>query len=217
MTCFPKLFSLLAAGLLVTAPGLATAQDCIAQVRALWAEGGPLDPYQRPPHRHVNTVRDATGAVTRVFTSIIETPLRTVAGIPGTHMTLAIDNEVWTGPGETGPWTAQPGFDHDRRAAHLADQAQRQANLEDVACHGTVERDGSAYLSYGYTTRTDPNEEMGGAWYGSTDTVFIDPETGQVMIWEMGEFRSSWAPEPDGETHEIVYEYDPALRVVRPE
>ena len=217
MNGFSKLFHLLASALLISAAAPVRADDCLAEVQALWATGAPLDAYQRPPHRHVNTVRDADGNVTQVYGSIIETPLRTIAGVEGANMTMAIDNDIWTGPGEAGPWTPQQGFTGDRHAQHEADRQQRQANVTDVTCHGTVEVDGASYLSYSFTTKSDPNEEMGGIWYGSSDTVYIDPESQQVMIWEMDSFVSSWAPEPNGEQHRVVYTYDPSVKVTRPE
>lgn len=217
MKHFPKVFRVLAASALIGLPGIALSEECLDEVRALWNEGGPLDPYQRPPHRNTNTVRDADGNVTRVFDAVIETPLRTIAGVRDTHMTLAIDNDVWTGPGVEGPWTPQQGFTGDRRAGHEAQRLQLQANATDIVCHGMVERDGATYLAYGYTSKTDPDEAMGGSWFGSTDTVYLDPESRQVMIWEMGNFKSSWAPEPNGETHSFVYEYDPTIKVTRPE
>ncbi|MEQ9258209.1 MAG: hypothetical protein RIG84_03830 [Roseovarius sp.] len=214
---FSKLSALLAICLAVSPAAVAEEAECLEEVRALWADGGPFDAYQRPPHRNTNTMYDAAGNVTRVFDSIIETPLRTMAGIEGTHMTLAIDNRIWTGPGSEGPWTPQPDMEGDRRAGHAEDRAQRQANTTDAACHGMVEHEGATYLSYGFTTRTDPSEATGGTWFGSTDTVYIDPETRQVMIWEMGNFVYSWAPEPNGERHVIVFEYDPAIKVNPPE
>lgn len=214
---FSKVFPLLAAAAVIFTADRAPAADCLAEVQALWAEGGPLDAYQRPPHENVNTVRDANGIVTQTYDSVIETPLRTIAGIRGTHMTMAIDNDVWTGPDVNGPWTPQQGFTGDRRAQHEADRLQRQANVTDVTCHGTVEVEGQSYISYSFTTKSDPNEEMGGMWYGSSDTVYIDPEMQQVMIWEMGEFVSSWAPEPNGERHRFVFTYDPTIKVTRPE
>ncbi|MEQ8896252.1 MAG: hypothetical protein RID23_04115 [Roseovarius sp.] len=217
MNGLSKLFHLLACAVLVSTAFPARADDCLADIRALWETGAPLDAYQRPPHRHVNTVRDADGTVTQTYASIIETPLRTVAGVDGSHMTMSIDNDIWTGPGENGPWTPQQGFPGDRRAQHEADRIQRQANLTDVTCHGPVEVDGASYLSYSFTTKSDPNEEMGGMWYGSSDTVYIDPETRQVMIWEMGTFVSSWSPESNGETHRVVYTYDPSVKLTRPE
>lgn len=219
MTRFSSICAALATLAASLAPVAASAEDaCLESVRALWAEGGPLDPYQRPPHRTVNTIHDADGAVSRVFNSVIETPLRTISGVRGTHMTLAVGNDVWNGPDVDGPWEKQPqGFTGDRRAGHEADRMQRQANLSDVACLGLVERDGVTYEAYSYTTRSDPNPDMGGAWYGSSDTVYVGPESGQVEMMEMGTFVSSWAPEPNGERHVIVFSYDPTIKVIAPE
>ena len=81
---------------------------------------------------------------------------------------------------------------------------------------GTVDVEGASYLSYSFTTKSDPDEEMGGLWYGSSDTVYIDPGTRQVMIWEMGNFVSSWAPAPTGEHHRVVFTYDPSIKILRP-
>ena len=215
MCRFFRLIQGVAAVFFIAAPALA--DDCETQVRALWDQNGSLDAYQRPPHRTATTMFDADGNVTREFTAIIETPLRTIAGASGTHMTLAFDNDVWTGPTEQGPWTAQQGFTGDRRAGHEASRMQMQANATGFACHGMVERDGVSYTSFSYTTKTDPDEAMGGSWYGSTDTIYLDPATRQVMIWEMGEFRSSWATEPNGDHHLVIYTYDPAIKVSAPE
>lgn len=195
----------------------AAADDCLDRVRALWDAGGAMDPMARPPHRTVNTVHDGDGNVQRVFDSVIETPLRTISGVRGTHMTMAIDNEAWNGPDVDGPWTATPGLPGDRRAGFETDRIQRQANLTDATCPEPVERDGATYEVYGYTTRNDPNEAMGGAWFGSQDTVYLDPETGLPMIIEMTGFVSSWAPEPNDERHVIVFDYDPSIKVTAPQ
>jgi hypothetical protein len=211
-------YSAICAILVMLGGGAAADEACMEEIRALWAEGAAFDAYEWPPHRTVNTMHDADGNVTRVFTSLIETPLRTISGIPGEHVTLAIENDVWTGPDFEGPWEKSPqGFTFDRRASHAREQAQRAANLEKVDCPGEVERDGVSFTAYSFTTRTDPNEDTGGSWFGSDNTVYLDPETGRVVIWEMSDFFSSWAPKPNGELHVITYQYDPTITVTAPE
>lgn len=202
---------------LLANPQPARAGECADEVRALWDEGGAMDPFARPPHRTTNTVHDADGTVLRVYDSVIETPLRTISGVRGTHMTMAIDNDAWNGPDVDGPWTAIQGLPGDRRAGLEADRIQRRANLSDVQCPGLVARDAETYLAYGYTTRNDPDEAMGGFWYGSTDMVYLDPESRLPMIIEMTDFVTSFAPEPNPERHVVVFDYDPSIKVNPPE
>lgn len=195
----------------------AAADPCRDEIAALFANG-PLDAYQRPPHRHEKQVFDASGALTLTFSSIVETPLRSISGIKGGDMTLTIDDDTWTGPSPDGPWApSQNNMPKDREPWHRAMQAQQAANLSDTACPGIVDFDGHQWLSYRFSTRTDPNPAMGNAFYGSSDTVHIDPETRQVMRWEQTGLYSSWLPEPGKDTYVTTFSYDPGVRVTAPQ
>lgn len=93
----PRYFSYLLA--FIAQPALA--DECTAKIAAMFQDG-PLDAYQRPAHRHEKQVSDADGNVTYTFLSIVETPLRTISGIKGGDMTLAIDDDTWNGPSPDG-------------------------------------------------------------------------------------------------------------------
>jgi hypothetical protein len=91
------------------------------------------------------------------------------------------------------------------------------ANLSETACPGEVTLDGTTYLSVSYVTRTDPTPESHDAWFGSRNTVFIDPGTGRVMRWEQTDFVSSFAPEVNPERHVQVFDYAADISLPTPE
>ena len=193
------------------------ADECTAQIAAMF-DGGALDAYQRPPHRHEKQVIDASGNVTITFASIVETPLRTISGVKGGAMTLTIDDATWTGSGAEGPWTpSDNNMPKNREAWHKSMQAQQAANLTDTSCQDGVVIDGNTWNMVAFSTKTDPNPDMGGAFFGSSDTVYIDPETRQVMLWEQTGLFSSWLPEPGMDTQVTRFRYDPSLKVTAPD
>jgi hypothetical protein len=67
-----------------------------------------------------------------------------------------------------------------------------------------------------YTTKTDPNPDMNNAFFGSSDTVYIDPETRQVMLLEQTGFFSSWLLEPRKDQHITRFTYDPNIKITAP-
>ncbi|ASP18883.1 hypothetical protein ANTHELSMS3_00157 [Antarctobacter heliothermus] len=198
----------------------ATAQDAACHDRiAAMMQGGALDAFQRPPHRFSNTVTDPDGAVRYVFDTLWDTPARSVSGIKDSgNYTLVIDSDSWTGPSLTGPWTKAPNqLPPDREAFQRKQMAQMVANLTDTACPGTVDLDGMTYETVTYFTKTDPDDSMGGAWFGALNTVYIDPDTDQVMRWEMTDFVSSFAPEVSKDRHTQLFTYDPSISLKRPD
>lgn len=209
------LLATLSAGLALSSPP-ALADDCTTRIAAMFT-GGALDAYQRPPHRHEKQVFDATGTLTITFQSIVETPLRTISGIKDGAMTLTIDDDTWTGPGPQGPWTASANNNpKNRKPWHLAMQTQQAKNLTDTQCVDGVALDGKTYDMVRYSTRTDPNPDMNNAYFGSSDTAYIDRESGQVMRLEQTGFFSSWLPEPGKDTHVTRFTYDADVKVTRP-
>lgn len=198
-------------------PAQSSADACHDEIAALF-DGGPLDAYQRPPHRHEKQVLDASGTLTHTFTSIVQTPLRTISGLKGGDMTLAIDDDTWTGPSPDGPWTvSENNMPKDREPWHRAMQAQQAKNLSATECPGMVELDGQQYLKYHFSTKTDPNPDMNNAFFGSTDTVYIAPDTMQVMRLEQTGLFSSWLPEPGKDTYVTSFTYDPAIAITAPQ
>ena len=192
------------------------ADDCTAQIAAMF-NGGPLDAYQRPSHSHEKQVSDAQGNVTYTFQSIVETPLRTISGVKGGDVTLAIDDDTWTGPTPDGPWTkSENNMPKDRKPWHLALQAQQAKNLSDTDCAVGVEFEGSTYNIVRYSTKTDPNPDMGNSFFGSSDTAYIDPMTQQVMRLKQTGFFSSWLPEPGVDVHTTRFTYDPSIKINTP-
>jgi hypothetical protein len=181
-------------------------------------QNGPLNPFVRVPHRLTNTVTDADGNLVRRFLTQWQSPSRSVSGVEGgSFFALVIEQESWMGPTLDGPWTQTPNSlpeDHDatRRAQH----AQEQANLTETGCLGEVEFNGAAYNAITYVTKTDPNPQMDGAWFGARHTVYINQETNQVAWWQQTDFVSSFAPEVSDEVHTIQFDYDPSLVIPRP-
>ncbi|WP_417207548.1 hypothetical protein [Antarctobacter sp.] len=198
----------------------ATAQDTTCHDRiAAMMQGGALDAFQRPPHRFSNTVTDPEGTVRYVFDTLWDTPARSVSGIKDSgNYTMVIDSDSWFGPSLTGPWTKAPNqLPPDREAFQRKQVAQMVANLTDTACPGAVEVEGMTYEAVTYFTKTDPDDSMGGAWFGALNTVYIDPKTDQVMRWEMTDFVSSFAPEVSKDRHLQIFTYDPAISIERPD
>jgi len=193
-------------------PTAAVAETCRDDILALFQ--GPLDPFQRPPHRQDVRVLDADGTEIRVMLNTVETPMRTIAGQPSAQFfTLAIDQDVWTGPSPEGPWTASPStLPADRADAMRGAQAQQIANLSDTQCLGP---DGAGNLRCSYRTQTDPDAT--GSYFGSLDTITVDRTSGHVIRFEQTEFVNSWT---DGVSHErwvIDVTFDPTITIARPE
>ncbi len=68
-----------------------------------------------------------------------------------------------------------------------------------------------------YSTKTDPNPDMGNVFFGSSDTAYIDPETMQVIRLEQTGFFSSWLPEPGKDTHTTRFTYDMSVKITVPD
>lgn len=195
----------------------AHADACTARVAAMF-QAGPLDAYERPSHRHEKQVLNAAGIVNFTFTSIIDTPLRSISGIKGGDMTLTIDDDTWTGPSADGPWTpSENNMQKDRKPWHLALQAQQAKNLTNTECDDAAKLDGKEVIKLRYSTKTDPNPDMNNAFFGSTDTAYIDPETQLLLRLEQTGFFSSWLPEPGTDTHVTLFTYDPTIQIETPD
>ncbi len=212
---------MIAVSLLMAVPALPTlAQDsaCHDRIAAMF-DGGALDPFTRAPHRFTNTVQNPEGDTRYAFLTIWDSPARSLSGIIGSGpFTLVIDGDSWTGPAPEGPWTAAPNMlPEDYEAFQRAQLAQMQANLTETTCHGPVELDGQTYDKVEYVTRTDPNEDMGGAWFGARNIVYLAPGDQQVMLWEMTDFVSSFAPELNKDMHVQIFTYDPSISLSRPD
>lgn len=104
----------------------------------------------------------------------------------------------------------------NRKPWHLALQAQQAKNLSKTSCESDVTLDGETYDVVRFSTQTDPNPDMNNAFFGSTDTAYIDPKTGQVMRLEQTGFFSSWLPEPGTDLHVTRFIYDPTIRINTP-
>ncbi|MBV0913301.1 hypothetical protein [Anianabacter salinae] len=205
----------IAVAMAVTAGG-AQAGSCLQKVRNLYATS--LHAYERPPYRSEKSVYDDDGSLLHVIVSTVESPVRTMSGVPGDAVALVIDRQVWTAPGPNGPWAEAPSnFPPDRRAAFDRAHAQQMANIEDPVCEGLVEMDGATYEKYGFSTRTDPDPEQGGLFFGERSTVYIDPETRLVMRWEQTDFVSSWSADPDPQLHVTTFDYDETIRLEPPQ
>ncbi|MEL7117418.1 MAG: hypothetical protein AAGP08_17845 [Pseudomonadota bacterium] len=192
-------------------PVSAQADACRDEIVALF--NGPLDPFQRPPHSQRTQVLNADGSEQRVMLSLIETPMRTIAGQPSSNwFTMAIDNEIWNGPSPEGPWTANPaGFAGDRVAQMERILKAQIANLTDTECHGPDE---AGNLRYTYRTQSDPDEN--GTYFGALDTITVDKDSGQVIHFDQTEFVNSWSEGVSMERWVIEVTFDPAIKVNPP-
>ncbi len=195
---------------LLATPALADA--CRDEIAALYDR--PLDPFQRPPQMQIVRVLDADGNETRVFHNTIETPLRTMSGIPAENwFTLAIDRDMWNGPSEQGPWTKNAAqMPEGREEAMRTAYAQQKVNLTDTVCHGETDE---GLLHYTYRTQTDPDAT--GGFYGSLDQIWLDPESGQIVRFELTEFVNAWTEGVSQERHLIEVVFDPTIKVDPPE
>lgn len=198
--------------LMITLPGIAMADPCLDEVHALF--DGPLDPFQRPAHSQTTMIFDESGTQTREMLSLIETPMRTIAGEPSANwFTMAIDHQVWNGPSPEGPWTKTglempPDREDTMRRAHQ----ENKENLSDVTCHGA---DGSGRIVYSYRTQTTPDAT--GSFFGSLTTVTYDPGIGQVIEFDQTEMINAWTEGVSGERWVSTVTFDPTIKVTAPE
>ena len=192
--------------------------DCRDTIDALF-DGGPLDPFARPPHRYVRTTTGPDGTVRMVYRATFETPVRSLGRTESMAMeVLILGSESWIRTDPAGDWTAAPNMvPEDHEAFVRLQMDQQRANLGRTACPGATVIDGATYDTYRFFTRTDPVEASGGAWFGGLNTIHVDPGTGLVMVWEVTEAVSSFAPEPSADRDVAVYTYDAALTLPRPE
>ena len=204
------------AALLLPLPALA--DDCHGHIATMFDEG-PLDPFARPPHSYVNTTYAADGSVKSTYLARFETPVESIGGTEGgTMFAMIVGSESWIGPSMDGPWTAAPNMVPDDHEAFVRLQMEHNvANLAQVSCPGLVEVEGQEFENVAYFTKTDPSKAAHGAWFGGLNSVFIDPETGRVMRWEITEAVSSFAPKPSGDRQVLIYTYEPDLRVDPPQ
>ena len=208
---------LLAAVLSLSQAAPALADPCRDEIAALF-DGGALDIFAQPPYRAEMRVLGPDGAEKQVFDWVVETPVRQLFGMRGgTQYMLHLGAQSWMGPGPEGPWTAlgEIGAGGTAEAQRAVGRSQ-QANLQDTECPGVTERDGTAYLTYSFRTRTDPDPARGDSWFSGAQTILIDPGTGLLMIREEREMAGSWAPEPSPDTRITTYAYDPALVLETP-
>ena len=204
------------AALALSLPLPAIADACRDEIAALYA-GGALDPFAQPAYSYDTTVTAADGTVKYEFHTVFDTPLRSMSGLKGQMVTLSIGSRTWIAPGPDGPWTEAPNQNpDDMEAFHKANRDQLARNIRDAACPGETALDGQRYLTYRFTTQTDPDPATG-AYFGSTKTVFIDPATGRLMrIEDTGGF-AHYAPDPGTDVTTSVYTYDPAISLSAPD
>lgn len=195
----------------------AQADSCRAEIVALF-DGGALDPFAQPPHAYDTTVYSPDGSVKYAFYTVFDTPLRSLSGIKGQVMTLAIGNRTWTGPGPEGPWTETPNaLPADLEAFHRTIRDQLARNVTAPVCHGVVETAGGRYLAYEFTTQTDPDVAQGGTYFGAREVDYIDPDAGRLMRREQTGQFAHYQPEPGADRWVMVYRYDPAFSLRAPD
>lgn len=203
---------------LLSAAQPAFADSCLDELKALF--GNEMDAFNRKPYRSVKTVYGEDGKEQLIFDNIVETPLETISGNRGGPFGLVVDQEVWTGPTQEGPWAPSPtppGFPADRKAAYNAQQAQRLASMGDAVCHGEVDLDGARYIHYEYRVLPPEDKTALPFWGSESNKIWLDPETRQVARWEQTDFEASFLQGVSKERHVMVFEYDASIRVDPPQ
>lgn len=210
-----NLFSLCLA--ITVATPLPAFADCLDDVSAMF-DGGSLDPFVRPAHRYTSTTTGPDGKVKSVYRAEFVSPAHSMGWTEGNPMqVLIIGSDSWIRMAEDAAWMAAPNMvpaDHEGFLRRQRDQ--QRANLTEVECLGSQSTDGVDYEVVSFVSRTDPAEGTG-AWFGGRNRVFVDAGTGRVMRWEVTGAVSSFAPEPSADTQLIVYDYDAAISLPRPE
>jgi len=201
---------------LVCLPLPALADACLEEVRTVYAT--ETDPFVRPPYQMELTVLAEDGSVVRVMETWVETPLNAMSGMRGAGMYVLLhDRESWTGPSPDGPWTKTPTLlPEGRRETAERMHAEEVGNITDAICHGEVEHEGHIWVSYSFTTKTDPDPDAGDNWFGARTTLYLDPETRLPGRYEQTLMVSKWAPEPSTETNIMTFTYDEGLKLPRP-
>jgi len=192
----------------------ASADACLQEIRALHET--TFNPFARPPHRHGNTVHDADGAVSAVYSNLVETPLRTISGMPDGRQTMIVDHSMWERASPDAVWLEGPATLPTWREETLRRQTAEMArNLRDVTCHGPVVRGDETLIHYTFTTRTDPIHT--GAYFGATNDAYVAPDTGLLRVLILDDFINPWANAPRRGRNVMTFDYDPALRVAPPQ
>ncbi len=211
-------FGLVFLAAMVSVPQPAVADDCLDELRTLF--GNEMGAFNRKPYRSVKTVYGEDGKVQLIFDNIVENPLETISGNRGGPFGLVVDQEVWTGPTQEGPWTplpTPPGFPSDRKAGYDAQQAQMLASMGDAVCHGEVDLEGAHYIHYEYKVLPPEDKTALPFWASESNRIWLDTETKQVARWEQADFEVSFLKGISKERHVMVFEYDEAIRVDPPQ
>lgn len=205
---------LIAALTLLPLPAIADA--CHDEIAALF-DGGTLDSGARPKHWQIREVFAPDGSLLYTFEFKVASATQTAAGVIGSgNYMMTIGNKTWSGPSIDGPWSPSGDMSGDIAASQAQVVTSMRANLAETECLGLTEFDGESYLTYKYRTKTDPSPVRGDSWWGALDTIYLDPKTGQVMIWIQTEHIASWAPDMKMERHVTRLKYDETI-VISPE
>lgn len=206
---------LLLAALPLLPPAPAAAQDCAAEIAALY--DGPLDPWQHPPHRAEFEVTDAAGNLVTMTDAVIVHPFLSLSAFRGSgQWSFATEDAFWVSPSAEGPWTrVEMAVPDGRREAGEKLHAEYKAGVTEPVCDGRIEEQGRALLRYSFRTQTPP--DANGGHYGEADIVLIDAETGQLARWERRDMVAPWMPSTDGSVVVTRLMFDPGITLVPPD
>jgi len=204
---------LIAACLTILATGHALAdRECAETVRSIH-----IQHFDRPAHRAERTV-EAFGQKT-VYKDIVVDFTRTLSQVNGADWTLVIGKDTWTGPSPDGPWRGHqihPQRTDQGWQEKLRAQTNAYAdNMTDIACLGMVEIDGQTYAHYKFSSRSNPDSENGGCWYGATHEYFVDPSSNLVMRELSSHFTGSYGDDPES-SGLTIYAYDESITIIGP-
>jgi hypothetical protein len=205
------------ATLLTTANPVA-ADPCTDEIAAMFLKGS-LNAFSRPSNRASRETFAPDGTSQDIFDVIVETPLLMASGVRGSgQFYLSNGNDTYSGPSLEGPWTSIGQMQMaDLEAAQRSIAESQAKNVTEAECLGTVELDGQKLINYRFRNLVGPDPIRAESWWGSLDSVFIDPETNLVMRWEMTENIASWAPEVNHDRHVTTYSYEAMAPLVIPE
>ncbi len=190
-------------------------QDCVETVQAM--HKGVWDPFKRTPHRSTKTEYDPEGKVLRIWSNVVQSPLRTISGIRDSgNFALVVDSKVWTGPSLEGPWRATQGFPAGRKEKILRSQEFMINGIHSAECAQKVVLDSTEVEKYVYKVKTAADKTQGGLWLADTNIIYFDPASKQIIKWEKTDFQSSWAPQVNRNRHVFLFDYDLQIKVDAP-
>lgn len=179
------------------------------------APGGAFDPAMEIPHEEVTITRAPDGSETPVVTARWQAADQVISGFPGGNFMLLWGQDFYQGPSWEGPWT-DTGQDNPFQGEDFARAMNENAaaSITAATCNGVVSHEGRELVRYTYHLRTEP--PGGHSWWEADQVVYLDPETGRMMITEEHGLMESWAPEPKDSVRITTVTYGTEFSITPP-